>query len=226
MELEELTSPPRIGTVGTLTVASQIALIAPACFAVRTAPDVRLPGLWPRCSDSAPGGGDSPASDGAAAGNAWCRRCAPCLPTSTVCPSRSGTKSWQARSHLIEKRAVTSDSAGGVTAAAAVHLPAEQGGLLLTGPASELSGPPGRPHSAAPVVGCIAGTVSAHALHEGAKTPLVSELEGLRQVPQSPPAGVERDVGVKARSSEEHRPNCAIRPNCVGLCSLMVERGL
>lgn len=169
MELEELTSPPRIGTVGTLTVASQIALLAPACFAVRTAPDVWPPGLWPRCSDSAPGGGDSPASDGAAAGNAWCRRCAPCLPTGTVCPSRSGTESWQARSHLIEKRAVTSDSAGGVTAAAAVHLPAEQGGLVLTGPASELSEPPGRPHSVAPVVGCIAGTVSAHALHEGAR---------------------------------------------------------
>lgn len=50
---------------------------------------------------------------------------ASCLQTGTVCQNCSGTGSWQAWEDLIEKRAVTSGSSSGVTAAATVHLPAE-----------------------------------------------------------------------------------------------------
>ena len=50
---------------------------------------------------------------------------ASCPQTGAVCLNCSGTRSWQARDDLIEKRAVTSISSSGITAAATMHLPAE-----------------------------------------------------------------------------------------------------
>lgn len=104
------------------------------------------PSLKPCWGDRMPGGGDSLASDGAAGENAWYRCSASCPRTGTVCLNCSDIESWQAWNDLIEKRAVTSDSSG-ITAAATVHLPAEEDCHVLTHSASEHPECPGFQHS-------------------------------------------------------------------------------
>lgn len=63
--------------------------------------------------------------------------------TSTVCLNCSGTKSWQAWNDLIEKKAKTSDSSLGITAAATMHLPAAEERPRLMYSACEWSESPG-----------------------------------------------------------------------------------
>lgn len=98
-----------------------------------------------------------------------------CPHTGTVCLNGSGTESWQARSHLIEKRAVTSDSSSGATAAATMHLPAEEDSPALMCSASELSPSPGFQHCLnANSQLCYRHFLCLHILRRG-KMPLVSE---------------------------------------------------
>lgn len=70
-----------------------------------------------------------------------------CPQIGNVCLNYSDTKSWQAWNDLIEKKAATSDSSLGVTAAAVMHLPADKDCPVLMCSSSELSRSSGFQHS-------------------------------------------------------------------------------